>query len=218
LSTPRAKDKFTFDEQSINNEAEHEQRMASLRKNERIKRCEQKESKEAVYDCHEFFGELDAPPAGEDSVIGFANLISRWMLESKPSRRQRRRACCFESSTTPQISVVDYISRIHKYFCCSDECFVLALVFIDRVCQKNSWVKVSELTAHRLVMTALLISAKLHDDVYYSNKYYAKVGGLSLEETNALEAAMLNLLEWQISVSVNDYRRYHGIICRRLQI
>ena len=67
--------------------------------------------------------------------------------------------------------------RIHKYASCSKECFILALIYIDRLIQRNNFL-LTELNVHRVVITAVLLAAKFFDDAYYNNAYYAKVGGV----------------------------------------
>jgi hypothetical protein len=42
---------------------------------------------------------------------------------------------------------------IGKYAACSGECFVLALVYIDRIIQSNPTFVVNSLNIHRLLIT-----------------------------------------------------------------
>ncbi len=65
----------------------------------------------------------------------------------------------------------------------------------------------TQLTVHRLLLTALLLSAKVYEDTVYDNVYFAKVGGVALRELNAMEVAMLDLLQGQLIVRVEDLQR-----------
>merc|ERR1712216_1092466 len=94
----------------------------------------------------------------------------------------------------------------------SDECFVIALVYIDRLSKMESNVTVCDLTIHRLLLITVMTAAKFQDDVYYSNKYYAKVGGIRLKEVNALEAFLLKLLDWKMCVTPQEYELYHKLV------
>ena len=38
----------------------------------------------------------------------------------------------------------------------------------------------TSLTVHRLLITAVMLAAKLMDDKYYNNAYYAKIGGVAI--------------------------------------
>jgi hypothetical protein len=46
---------------------------------------------------------------------------------------------------------------INKYSSCSPECFVLALVFIDRLIQRNALL-LSSLNVHRVIITAVMLA------------------------------------------------------------
>lgn len=46
-----------------------------------------------------------------------------------------------------------FLHSISKYACCSGECFVLALVYIDRIIQSNPTFVVNSLNIHRLLIT-----------------------------------------------------------------
>jgi hypothetical protein len=53
-----------------------------------------------------------------------------------------------------------------------------------------------------------MVAAKFFDDVYYSNGYYARVGGVRLKEMNLLEVRLLDLLQWRLFVSPTEYQQY----------
>jgi len=114
--------------------------------------------------------------------------------------------------TAPKVSIRKYFARIHKYFHCSDECFVLALAYIDRIAKNRPHVPFAPLTCHRLLLASCVVAAKFHDDTYVSNDHYAKVGGIELEELNALEAELLQLADWKLYVCPREYNAYLAVL------
>lgn len=96
---------------------------------------------------------------------------------------------------------------IHKYASCSKECFILALIYIDRLIQRNNFL-LTELNVHRVVITAVLLAAKFFDDAYYNNAYYAKVGGVLVEEMNNLECQFLFKIDFSLRVLPDDFEKY----------
>jgi len=90
----------------------------------------------------------------------------------------------FHALKPPSISVLAYLERIHKYASCSTECFILALIYIDRLIQRNNFL-LTELNVHRVVITAIMLAAKFFDDQYFNNNYYAKVGGVPAVEVRS---------------------------------
>jgi|Transcript_67931 hypothetical protein len=144
--------------------------------------------------------------AGPSFVPALANVLSHMAsLSGRPQRATR-----FHAIRPPQLSICDYLSRISTYFQCSHECFVLGLVYIDRIVKLHPEFTICHLNIHRLLVTSIMLSAKFFDDVYYSNSYYAKVGGVRTQELNALEAQFLVLIQWKLHVLPQEYDQYRN--------
>jgi hypothetical protein len=70
----------------------------------------------------------------------------------------RARCCMFPQISAARLQflvprVPVHFRSISKYACCSGECFVLALVYIDRIIQSNPTFVVNSLNIHRLLIT-----------------------------------------------------------------
>lgn len=113
----------------------------------------------------------------------------------------------FHALKAPGISIEQYLERIHKYASCSTECFILALIYIDRLIQRNNFI-LSELNVHRVCVTAILLAAKFFDDAYYNNAYYAKVGGVLVSEMNGLEVEFLFRINFSLHVTPEVFVKY----------
>lgn len=144
--------------------------------------------------------------AGPSFVPALANVLQHMASMAGQTHRVTR----FHAIRAPQLSIGDYLSRISTYFQCSHECFVLALIYVDRIVKLHPEFTISLLNIHRLLVTAVMLSAKFFDDVYYSNAYYAKVGGVRPPELNALEAQFLRLIEWKLHVLPQEYDQYRN--------
>jgi len=114
----------------------------------------------------------------------------------------------FHALRPPQITIKSYLERIAKYSSCSEECFVLALIYIDRVIRKNSSFLVNSLNVHRLLITTIMLGAKFFDDQYFNNKYFGKVGGVSQREMNLLEIEFLFMINFDLFVETELYKVY----------
>uniref|UniRef100_A0A7S1GM66 Cyclin n=1 Tax=Cyclophora tenuis TaxID=216820 RepID=A0A7S1GM66_CYCTE len=113
----------------------------------------------------------------------------------------------FHALKAPGIGILQYLERIHKYASCSNECFILALIYIDRLIQRNNFL-LTELNVHRVVITAILLAAKFFDDAYYNNAYYAKVGGVLVSEMNGLEVDFLFRINFSLHVTPELFHKY----------
>jgi len=143
-------------------------------------------------------------------VVGLATALEHMAaLATKPEAMT-----CFHCVRPPAVSVRDYLGRIRKFFGCTLECYVLGLVYIDRLIKLRPNVVVSTLSCHRLLLCSMVLAAKFHDDCFYSNSFYAKVGGLKIEELNGLERKMLQLLDYKLLVQPEEFELYREILCK----
>lgn len=111
------------------------------------------------------------------------------------------------SNSPPTMSVVDYCKRLKHYSKCEPATWIAAIIYLDRriVIHGAPW---SILTIHRLLLASLVCAIKMWEDNIYSNRYYAKIGGVSTKELNQLERTFLDHLDWNLNVDeelFNDY-------------
>jgi hypothetical protein len=116
----------------------------------------------------------------------------------------------FYSEIPSRISFDDYVTRIAAYTGASDECFILALVYIDRFITQYPTFRLNHFSHHRTFLAALLVAIKFQDDVYISNTTLAKIGGIPLAELNALELTFVSGIDYNCHVDSAEYRRYLG--------
>lgn len=114
----------------------------------------------------------------------------------------------FNAVRIPAISIRAYLARIHQYADCSESCYILAFIYIDRLLQKNPGVVLSSRNIHRLLLSAVVLAIKYSDDIYADNLTYAKIGGVALEELNILERDMLRLLHYSLFTHADVYFQY----------
>lgn len=116
----------------------------------------------------------------------------------------------FHSRTPPNISLTDYLRRIVKYTSVEKSCLLILLIYIDRVCELHPHFTVSSLTVHRFLITAVTVSSKALCDSYCTNSHYAKVGGISTQEINALELEFLSLIDWHLASTGPILQQYYA--------
>ena len=113
----------------------------------------------------------------------------------------------FQSSYPPSISILAYLERINKHAKCSPNCFIIALIYIDRLIETRN-VILSLLNVHRVLITSVMLATKVFDDEFYKNAYYAKLGGVTTQEMNSLELEFLQLMNFDFFVSVETFEKY----------
>ena len=63
-----------------------------------------------------------------------------------------------------------------------------------------------------MIISACVLAIKYNEDDYYANTFYAKVGGITLEELNQLEYDFLSLCNFEMTIKQSKYIRYHDYL------
>mmetsp|Transcript_453 Transcript_453/g.478 ORF Transcript_453/g.478 Transcript_453/m.478 type:complete len:169 (+) Transcript_453:3-509(+) len=142
------------------------------------------------------------------SVVQAVTCMLETYLEQTDPESSVNLTTYFHSKKPPNISIKNYLRRLEDYMKCSEECYVLALIYIDRITSNERFFVIDSLCIHRLILTGVMIAAKFSEDIYYKNSYYAKVGGISNCELNLLELQFLLLLDFNLFVAEEDYQKY----------
>ncbi len=113
----------------------------------------------------------------------------------------------FQAVAVPSIGVRAYLARIAEGFGCSESCYLLAVVYVDRLVKKGY--AVDERNIHRLMLAAVLAAAKYHDDPgHRSISDYARVGGVTPGELLTLELEFLARMGWRLHVPAEEFAEY----------
>mmetsp|Transcript_8649 Transcript_8649/g.38458 ORF Transcript_8649/g.38458 Transcript_8649/m.38458 type:complete len:259 (-) Transcript_8649:3640-4416(-) len=117
----------------------------------------------------------------------------------------------FYAREVSEMPLDDYLDRIFKYSTKSIGCAVAAVIYLRRAAKINPNLCMNAFNAHRLIMMALTAAVKFSEHVVCLNSFYAEVGGLCLEEFNALELEFLLAVDFQLIVSEKEY-----LECKRM--
>ena len=119
----------------------------------------------------------------------------------------------YTSRKLPEISVNDYIVRIAKYMKIEDSTLILALIYIDRITRKRK-IFVNEYNVYRLFFMSVVVATKYNEDKHYSNTYYAKIGGVELEQLNQMECEFVMSINFDLFVEAKVYDKYEtSLVC-----
>lgn len=116
----------------------------------------------------------------------------------------------FHSRAPPTISILDYLQRLTTHATLSPPILLSMVFYIDRLCALYPAFTISSLTVHRFLITSATVASKGLSDSFWTNKTYARVGGVKLKELALLELEFLWRVEWRIvprpEVLVDYYR------------
>ncbi|KAL4918895.1 cyclin-domain-containing protein [Aspergillus aurantiobrunneus] len=127
----------------------------------------------------------------------------------------------FHSRSPPRISVHDYLQRLTTHATLSPPILLSMVYYIDRLCALYPAFTVSSLTIHRFLITSATVASKGLSDSFWTNKTYARVGGISMTELALLELEFLFRVEWRIVPQpevLNDYYQSLAERCEGYEI
>ena len=137
-----------------------------------------------------------------------SSTLQRIIKDNKRQKKsQKEFNKIFNNSGEREISIFDYLSRIHKYSLINDSTLVISLIYIDRIC-KNKGVKLTKNNIHRILFSSILTSIKFNEDKIYPNSFYSKISGISVKELNKLESEFLKLIDFKLFIPDEIYDLY----------
>lgn len=107
----------------------------------------------------------------------------------------------FQSQTTPSISVIDYLQRLAVYARLTNSVLLGMVCYIDRISTLCPEFAITDLTAHRLLVTTAVIASKVVSDHLPCHKTFARVGGVTTKELAILELYYLKKVDWRVSLN-----------------
>lgn len=145
------------------------------------------------------------------TIEKIADLLKDICSKEEADEKQTKLIKPFLAKKVPQISIKDYLERLVKFSKMSDSTIVLILIYIDRICDINNF-QLNYFNIHKLILAAMVVAIKYNEDDYYSTSFYAKVGGISLNEMNNLEYEFLSLIDFTLFVEQALFDKYNEYI------
>lgn len=152
-------------------------------------------------------------PVTQDMISHLVNVTLK-VVPCKKSTSYPSPASSPSSKRTNQLpSLMTFISRIVRYTNVYAGTLLCTQVYLERLSSKLP--KNAEglpCTLHRIFLACLIISAKFNNDSSPKNKHWAKYteGLFKLEDVNLMERQLLQLMNWDVTVSEDD-------LCRSLK-
>mmetsp|Transcript_46024 Transcript_46024/g.103519 ORF Transcript_46024/g.103519 Transcript_46024/m.103519 type:complete len:195 (+) Transcript_46024:206-790(+) len=151
------------------------------------------------------------------SLCQSAGSTSSTSSRCRSAEMTRQVITVFDSATIPPITINKYLMRLSATFRCSDATFLAALIMVDRLLEYDGGrVPLTMRNVHRVFLASLVVAAKYHEDLVYSNRHYAKAGGVHVREVNRLERVLLATLDFDLRVEPEQYSLYEAALfgCR----
>lgn len=158
--------------------------------------------------------------AAQEGLVQLISDVLEWEVKNNDAALERAggrptRVTVFHGHKPPNITVRAYLDRLRTFGGCSACCFVLGLRYVEQLQSNDGAYNLNSYNMHRLVLTGVMIAAKFVDDFYFSNNYWAKVGGIPNDELNGLEIEMLFLLNFSLHTKRRQYDEFLTLLRQR---
>jgi hypothetical protein len=107
----------------------------------------------------------------------------------------------FYSKHPPQISLEDYLMRIHKFCPMSTAVYLATSYYIHKLAVDERAIPVTRRNCHRLLLAGLRVAMKALEDLSYPHSRFSKVGGVSESELARLEISFCFLTNFEFKTS-----------------
>ena len=140
-----------------------------------------------------------------------ADTLSSIISKNKKSKNYKNEIAPFVHEHAPKISLFDYLFRIQKYSEIENSTIIISLIYLDRICSKKG-IKLTKYNIHRILFSSILVAIKYNEDIIYDTKFYSKIAGVSVDELKILEYSFLKIIDFQLFVSDELYKKYHDYL------
>ncbi|KAF1918553.1 hypothetical protein BDU57DRAFT_528929 [Ampelomyces quisqualis] len=112
----------------------------------------------------------------------------------------------------PTIGFKKWVATILTTTQVAQNVILLALLFIYKLKLTNPTVKGKPGSEYRLLTVALMLGNKFLDDNTYTNKTWAEVSGISVQEVHIMEVEFLSNMRYSLFTSKKKWEEWHTIL------
>ena len=127
--------------------------------------------------------------------------------KKKSLKKKIYKRTSFDLKRIPFISLYDYIYRIIKYTHIDDNTLIKALIYLDLFNRNNKYI-ISYFNIHKLIFVAIVLSVKYSETGFLTNKSYAKIGGISINELYNLEIKFCRYINYRLYINKELFEKY----------
>lgn len=138
-----------------------------------------------------------------------SNILNELTIKNSKKQGNKIENDIFETSENPNISLLDYLTRIVEYSNCEENTLISALIYIDRIAKIKN---ITKLNVYKLIFTSILISLKYNEDEIYDNIYYSRIAGVSIQELNKMEYEFVLLLNFNFYINDILFNQYKSAL------
>ena len=139
-----------------------------------------------------------------NSILIFISNYFTYRINSSKSPYKHQQDI-FSSSRIPNLTPLQFVSRIIKYTHIETASLIAAFFYILKLLKRNNMC-ITVNNTYNLLLVACVISIKYNEDVKCDNNYYAQIGGLNTKVFNALEYEFCVLINFELFIHDGQFK------------
>jgi len=124
----------------------------------------------------------------------------------------------FDAVAIPAMPLVAYVARLRRYTKLDFVCFLVALTYMDQLCQQDGAFCPTLHNIHRLLVTSLLVASKAAGERRHDNKFMSMCGGITAGELSKLEVELCCRLGWALLPSMTQLHKLRDALEMSMRI
>ena len=117
----------------------------------------------------------------------------------------------FNTNKKPSVTVKKFLERVIIYCQPEPSTFITSLIYLDKILLKTK-TKLTCMNLYKLFYTCFVLSMKFNEDRHNSNKFYAKVCGVNINDFLLMEYRALKYLDFSLYIESEAYELYYNNI------
>ena len=117
----------------------------------------------------------------------------------------------FNTNKKPSVPVKKFLERVVKYCQPEPSTFITSLIYLDNILLKTK-TKLTCMNSYKLFYACFVLSMKFNEDRHNSNKFYAKVCGVNINDFLLMEYLALKYLDFSLFIQTETYELYYNNI------
>ena len=117
----------------------------------------------------------------------------------------------FNTHNKPSTPIKKFLERVVKYCQPEPSTFITSLIYLDNILLKTKS-KLTWINSYKLFYTCFVLSMKFNEDRHNSNKFYAKVCGVNINDFLLMEYIALKYLDFNLFIQSETYDLYYNNI------
>lgn len=130
-------------------------------------------------------------------------------IEDAPAHLPALPSPSISPEVKPQVAFRKWVATLLSTTQVTPYVVLLALMFIYRLKSYNPTVKGKPGSEYRLLTVALMLGNKFLDDNTYTNKTWAEVSGINVQEVHVMEVEFLSNMRYSLYTSAETWNEWH---------